>query len=160
MALGSGGFRPMFFKAADAGDSEAALAPFITFLAQPRTAVESTAWLIGALAVSSFLTYLRMRLGLGSSGVPLVFYLPSIILVALVTGWEFGLAALLFSVAIVWFSFVPPAFVFSPLTRDQSITLALWSVVCVPLVAIAEVKGVTPQADPHHPLGGAKGGHH
>jgi len=31
----------------------------------------------------------------------------------------------------------------------------------VPLIAIAEVKGVTPQADPHHPLGGAKtGGRH
>jgi Ni/Fe-hydrogenase subunit HybB-like protein len=31
----------------------------------------------------------------------------------------------------------------------------------VPLIAIAEVKAVTPQADPHHPLGGAKeGGHH
>jgi len=26
------------------------------------------------------------------------------------------------------------------------------------LIAIAEVKGVTPQADPHHPLGGAKVG--
>ena len=31
----------------------------------------------------------------------------------------------------------------------------------LPLVAICEVKGVTPHADPHHPLGGAKpGGHH
>jgi Ni/Fe-hydrogenase subunit HybB-like protein len=31
----------------------------------------------------------------------------------------------------------------------------------MPMIAIAEVKGVTPQADPHHPLGGAKtGGHH
>src|SRR5208337_1421597 len=31
----------------------------------------------------------------------------------------------------------------------------------IPLIAIAEVKGVTPQADPHHPLGGAKlGGKH
>ena len=29
----------------------------------------------------------------------------------------------------------------------------------VPLIAIAEVKGVTPQADPHHPEGGAKGHH-
>ena len=31
----------------------------------------------------------------------------------------------------------------------------------LPLVAIAEIKGVTPQADPHHPAGGAKvgGGH-
>jgi molybdopterin-containing oxidoreductase family membrane subunit len=31
----------------------------------------------------------------------------------------------------------------------------------LPMIAISEVKGVTPQADPHHPLGGAKhGGHH
>lgn len=30
----------------------------------------------------------------------------------------------------------------------------------LPLIAISEVKGVTPQADPHHPLGGAKGGVH
>ncbi len=30
----------------------------------------------------------------------------------------------------------------------------------LPVIAIAEVKGVTPQADPHHPLGGAKGEHH
>jgi molybdopterin-containing oxidoreductase family membrane subunit len=30
----------------------------------------------------------------------------------------------------------------------------------VPLIAISEVKGVTPQADPHHPLGGAKKGGH
>src|SRR3954467_9722203 len=31
----------------------------------------------------------------------------------------------------------------------------------LPMIAIAEVKGVTPQADPHHPLGGARtGGHH
>ena len=26
-------------------------------------------------------------------------------------------------------------------------------------IAISEVKAVTPQADPHHPLGGAKGHH-
>ena len=30
----------------------------------------------------------------------------------------------------------------------------------LPIIAISEVKGITPQADPHHPLGGAKGGHH
>src|SRR5665213_1011877 len=27
----------------------------------------------------------------------------------------------------------------------------------VPMVAVSEVKGITPEADPHHPLGGAKG---
>jgi molybdopterin-containing oxidoreductase family membrane subunit len=25
----------------------------------------------------------------------------------------------------------------------------------LPMIAISEVKGVTPQSDPHHPLGGA-----
>ncbi|HEV8540776.1 MAG TPA: NrfD/PsrC family molybdoenzyme membrane anchor subunit [Verrucomicrobiae bacterium] len=30
----------------------------------------------------------------------------------------------------------------------------------VPMIAIAEVKAITPQADPHHPLGGAGGGGH
>ena len=28
----------------------------------------------------------------------------------------------------------------------------------LPIIAISEVKGVTPQGNPHHPLGGAKGG--
>ena len=33
----------------------------------------------------------------------------------------------------------------------------LWlSIALLPLIAISEVKGVIPQADPHHPLGGAK----
>jgi hypothetical protein len=26
----------------------------------------------------------------------------------------------------------------------------------LPMIAISEVKGVTPQSDPHHPMGGAK----
>ncbi len=39
-------------------------------------------------------------------------------------------------------------------------TLFLLFMRFLPMIAIAEVKGVTPQADPHHPLGGAKGEHH
>ena len=40
-------------------------------------------------------------------------------------------------------------------------TLFLLFMKFLPMIAIAEVKGVTPQADPHHPLGGAQhGGHH
>ena len=35
-------------------------------------------------------------------------------------------------------------------------TLFLLFIRVLPLVAISEVKGVTPQADPHHPLGGAR----
>ena len=41
------------------------------------------------------------------------------------------------------------------------LTLFLLFMRFLPMIAIAEVKGVTPQADPHDPLGGAKhGGHH
>ena len=39
-------------------------------------------------------------------------------------------------------------------------TLYLLFMRFLPAIAIGEVKGVTPQADPHHPMGGAKGGHH
>ena len=40
-------------------------------------------------------------------------------------------------------------------------TLFLLFMRFLPMIAISEVKGVTPQADPHHPLGGGKpGGHH
>ncbi len=40
------------------------------------------------------------------------------------------------------------------------LTLFLLFMRFLPMIAISEVKGVTPQADPHHPLGGAKKGHH
>jgi len=39
-------------------------------------------------------------------------------------------------------------------------TLFLLFMRFLPAIAIGEVKGVTPQADPLHPMGGAKGGHH
>jgi Ni/Fe-hydrogenase subunit HybB-like protein len=38
-------------------------------------------------------------------------------------------------------------------------TLFLLFIRFLPAIAISEVKGVMPQADPHHPLGGAKGHH-
>jgi molybdopterin-containing oxidoreductase family membrane subunit len=39
-------------------------------------------------------------------------------------------------------------------------TLFLLFLRFLPMIAVSEVKAVTPHADPHHPLGGAKGGHH
>ncbi|HSH92635.1 MAG TPA: NrfD/PsrC family molybdoenzyme membrane anchor subunit [Roseimicrobium sp.] len=39
-------------------------------------------------------------------------------------------------------------------------TLFLLFLRFLPVIAISEVKGVTPQADPHHPMGGAKAGAH
>lgn len=137
MALGSGGFRRIFFQRAETGAFATEPSRIAGFLNRPRSAIESTGWLIGALAVSYVFTYLRLKLGFGSSGVPLVFFFPSIIAVALLCGWEFGIAALFFSIAVVWFAFVPPAFAFTLLTRDQAITLTLWSLICVPVVAVA-----------------------
>jgi molybdopterin-containing oxidoreductase family membrane subunit len=37
-------------------------------------------------------------------------------------------------------------------------TLYLLFVRFLPMIAVSEVKAITPQADPHQPLGGAKGG--
>jgi molybdopterin-containing oxidoreductase family membrane subunit len=37
-------------------------------------------------------------------------------------------------------------------------TMYLLFVRFLPVVPVSEVKAITPQADPHHPLGGAKGG--
>ena len=42
----------------------------------------------------------------------------------------------------------------------QFMTMFLLFIRFLPVIAISEVKGVTPQADPHHPLGGAKEAHH
>lgn len=39
-------------------------------------------------------------------------------------------------------------------------TLFLLFMRFLPMIAVSEIKGVTPQADPHHPEAGANGGHH
>jgi molybdopterin-containing oxidoreductase family membrane subunit len=44
-------------------------------------------------------------------------------------------------------------------TLGTFFTLYLLFVRFLPMIAISEVKGVMPQADPHYPQGGAKGGH-
>jgi PAS domain S-box-containing protein len=95
------------------------------------------AWLVGALAAATLVTALRLQIGLGSSGVPLVFFLPAIIVVALIGGWRYGFAALALSIVIVWFAFIPPPFTFDIPQRTQAITFALWSVVSIPLVLVA-----------------------
>ena len=110
---------------------------FVLFLVKPRSQAMRMIWLVGALATATLVTMLRLHLGLGPSGVPLVFFLPAIIVVVLVAGLEYGFAALALSFAIVWFAFIPPPFTLQIPPRPQAITFALWSLVCVPLVALA-----------------------
>ncbi len=114
-----------------------AATPLVLFLVRPRPQAMRAAWLAGALAVATLVTALRLEMGLSSSGVPLVFYLPAVIAVTLVAGWEYGAASLIASVALVWFVFVPPAYTFGPMSRSQTVTLALWAVVSVLMVALA-----------------------
>jgi PAS domain S-box-containing protein len=114
-----------------------ATTPLVLFLVRPRPQAMRLAWLVGALAVATLVTALRLEMGLSSSGVPLVFYLPAIMVVTLVAGWEYGTASLIASVALVWFIFVPPAYTFGPMSRSQAVTLALWAVVSVLMVALA-----------------------
>jgi len=45
-------------------------------------------------------------------------------------------------------------------TIGMFLTLFLLFMRYLPMIAITEVKGITPQADPHHPLGGARHGGH
>jgi PAS domain S-box-containing protein len=111
--------------------------PLVGFLVKQRSHASRAAWLVGALAVATLITLLRLQLGFGSSGVPLVFFLPAIIIVTLVAGLEYGFAALIAAIAIVWFAFLPPPFSFHIPPRGQAVTFILWSVVSVPLVALA-----------------------
>jgi PAS domain S-box-containing protein len=110
--------------------------PFVLFILRPRSQAMRLAWLVGALAVATLITALRLQIGLGTSGVPLVFFLPAVIAVTLIASWEYGAASLALSIAIVWFAFIPPPFSFVPPARAQVITIVLWSVVSVLLVAI------------------------
>jgi PAS domain S-box-containing protein len=119
------------------GGAASRLSQLVVFLAAPRPFWKHLVWLAGALAASTLLTYFRLKIGLGSAGVPVVFYFPAIIVVALVAGWACGLAAVALSIAIVWFVFVPPALSFHAPSRDQIITLALWALVSALLVALA-----------------------
>lgn len=113
------------------------VSPLVAFLVKERSQAERAAWLVGALAAATLITVLRLNLGLGTSGVPLVFFLPAIIVVTLVAGWEYGFASLLLSIVIVWFAFLPPAFTFHIPPRPQAVTFVLWSLVSVPLITLA-----------------------
>jgi PAS domain S-box-containing protein len=111
--------------------------PLVLFLIKPRSQAMRLVWLVGALAVAMLITALRLQMGLNSSGVPLVFFLPAILVVTLIAGWEYGTACLVLTIAIVWYFFTAPYYTFELLTRSQTVTIALWAAVSVLLVAVA-----------------------
>lgn len=137
MAQGRGSGNP----AADVA-RESRLMRLAALLAQHRTALTCAAWMLSALAAA---TLVRLAVGVITTGVPLVFYLPAVVIVALFTGWECGVVATVLATVLAWFLFVPPAFTWHSPTHDQVLTLLIWGAVAASQVAIAHFLRVTLQ---------------
>ena len=116
---------------------------FVYFLVRERSWVLRLSWLIAALAAATALTYLRLVLGFGSAGIPLAFYFPAIAVTTLAAGLDFGAAALLGSLILVWFLFVTPVLTWQLPTWDQTATLVVWTIVSAILVVFAYVLRVS-----------------
>jgi PAS domain S-box-containing protein len=118
-------------------DPQAAIPKSILFLAKQRSWPSRVLWLVSPIAIATLLTQLRFMLIAGSAGVPVVFYLPAIIVTTLTSGLELGLVALAVSGALVWYLYIPPVWSFQLPTQAQTITLVLWIVVSAGLVGFA-----------------------
>jgi PAS domain S-box-containing protein len=105
-----------------------------SLLVKRRAPLACAAWLVSALAVA---TLLRMAAGIITSGVPLVFYLPAVSIVALFTGWECGVAAVLLSTVLAWVLFVPPVLTLHPPNLQQALALLFWMLIGGTQVVIA-----------------------
>jgi PAS domain S-box-containing protein len=129
-------------NASDRGRSNAPrtvfpLAGFVRFLARERHWLLRLWWLLAPLALATALTYVRVLLGFGSTGLPLIFYFPAIIVTTLIAGLDFGIAAIVGSLLLVWFLFAPPPLTWQPLTRDQAATFVLWVIVSAILACLS-----------------------
>jgi PAS domain S-box-containing protein len=93
--------------------------------------------MIAALALATALTFLRVYLGFATSGLPLVFYFPAIVVTTLVAGLEFGIAAIAGSLLLAWFFFAVPAFTWQIPVRGELAALAFWLMVSSLLAALS-----------------------
>ena len=124
--------------AADRAPADSSNASALLYLAsllvRRRSALSCLGWMLSALAAA---TLLRIAVGLFASGVPLVFYLPAVMIVTLFAGWETGIAALIASTLLAWFLFVPPVFSWHLPTRAEALVLLLWACIAGTQIAIA-----------------------
>jgi PAS domain S-box-containing protein len=86
-----------------------------------------------------------MAAGFLTSGVPLVFYLPAVVIVTLFCGWRAGLVALVAGTLLAWFLFVPPVFTWHLPDKPQGMILLLWAVVAGSQILVAQVLRVALQ---------------
>jgi PAS domain S-box-containing protein len=117
-----------------ASSETSALHSLASLLVRHRSVLSCLGWLICALAAA---TLLRIGAGLFTGGVPLVFYLPAVMVVTLFAGWETGVAALILGTLLAWFLFVPPIFSWHLPNHAETITLVLWGCICGTQIAIA-----------------------
>lgn len=80
-------------------------------------------WSVPALliALTGVSVAVALRMVLASFGVPLYFstFLPAILATSLLAGAPAGSLSAFLAVVIVWWAFLPPAFEFNPLNRDD-----------------------------------------
>lgn len=119
-----------------AREYDSRLLEFASLLVRHRGPFACASWLITALAAA---TLLRVGVGLITNGVPLVFYLPAVSVVALFTGWQCGIIAVVCSTLLAWYLFVPPVLVLNLPNAQQALTLALWALVASSQVLIGYI---------------------
>lgn len=107
-----------------------------SFLLRERSFVEKAAWLSAALILA---TLARFAAGSVVTGVPLLFYLPAVLVVTLVGGWAFGVAALSFAtpLGIVLFG-QPTLFGGGTPIRTTVVTLIVWFLISCLIIAIVQ----------------------
>lgn len=118
---------------ADRQDSR--LLDLASLLVRRRGRLSGAAWIVTALGAA---TLLRLTIGFFSLGVPFVFYIPAISIVALFAGWECGVIAAVLSLVLAWVLFVPPALTLHLPNPQQAFTLLLWLTIAATQVVIAQ----------------------
>ena len=105
----------------------------------PGLAPNSLAGYVVALAAIAIATLIRHGFAwLGGEMLPLVSYYPAVLLAALTGGAAAGLLAMLASLVVVWSEFPAPWLSFGPITREESVGLALYVFASLLTVWLAE----------------------
>jgi len=105
-----------------------------SFLLRRRTQPEKIAWLLGALSAA---TIARFAAGVIVTGIPLLFYLPAILIVTLVAGWRYGIVSLAIATPLGMALFGQPTLFAGPSpVQTAAVTLTVWVIICGVIVAM------------------------
>jgi two-component sensor histidine kinase len=117
-----------------ASGHESRLLRLASALVRRRSPLSCAAWLLSAIGAA---TLLCAAVGPVTEGLSLACYLPAVGLVALFTGWECGLVAVVLSVLLVGFLFAPPELTLHRPGLIWTLTFFFWVIIAGAQVAIA-----------------------